>query len=316
MRAVQITEFGGPEVLQVVELPDPVPGEGETVVEVERAGINFADTHQRHNSYLAKAELPLIPGAEVSGRTADGRRVAAVLPNGGYAQRVAVPESALVPIPDEVGYDEAAAILLQGLTAWALLRISANVQAGRVGRRRGGRGGDGHPRRPAREVARRPGHRPRLLRREAQAGRGPGRRRDRRLAGRATSPAAILAANDGEEVDVVLQMSGGAAFEEQMSILAPFGRMVAFGIATREPNLIKSQKLMRTSRAVVGFWIVHLLAAAGSDQARHRGAVRQPAGGELRLVIGATYPLERAAEAQIDLAERRTQGKLLLDPSA
>ena len=58
MRAVQITEFGGPEVLKVVELPDPVPGEGETIVEVERAGINFADTHQRHNSYLAKAELP------------------------------------------------------------------------------------------------------------------------------------------------------------------------------------------------------------------------------------------------------------------
>src|SRR6478735_4259441 len=130
MRAVQITEFGGPEVRKVVEIPDPVPGEGETLVEVERAGINFADTHQRHNSYLAKAELPLIPGAEVSGRTADGRRVAAVLPNGGYAQRVAVPESALVSVPDEVGYDEAAAILLQGLTAWALLRISANVQPG------------------------------------------------------------------------------------------------------------------------------------------------------------------------------------------
>ena len=93
MRAVQISEFGGPEVLEVVEIPDPVPAAGEALVHVERSGINFADTHQRHNSYLAKAELPLIPGAEVSGRTEDGRRVAAVLPNGGYAELVAVPEA-------------------------------------------------------------------------------------------------------------------------------------------------------------------------------------------------------------------------------
>ena len=91
MRAVQISEFGGPEVLEVVDLPDPEPGEGEVLVEVARAGMNFADTHQRQNDYLAKAELPLIPGGEISGRTPDGRRVAAMLPNGGYAERVAVP---------------------------------------------------------------------------------------------------------------------------------------------------------------------------------------------------------------------------------
>ena len=130
MRAVQINEFGGPEVLELVELPDPEPAEGEVLVEVARAGMNFADTHQRHNQYLAKAELPLIPGVEISGRTPDGRRVAAILNNGGYAERVAVPESALVRIPDEVSDEQAAAILLQGLTAWALLRVSARLQPG------------------------------------------------------------------------------------------------------------------------------------------------------------------------------------------
>jgi NADPH2:quinone reductase len=127
MRAVQIKRFGGPEVLEVVELPDPVPREGEVIVEVARAGMNFADTHQRHNDYLAKAELPLTPGGEISGTTPDGRRVAAMLANGGYAEKVAVPERSLVPVPDGVSDDQAAAILLQGLTAWALLRISARV---------------------------------------------------------------------------------------------------------------------------------------------------------------------------------------------
>lgn len=315
MRAVQITEFGGPQVLKVVELPDPVPGEGEVVVEVERAGINFADTHQRHNSYLAKAELPLIPGAEISGRTSDGRRVAAVLPNGGYAQRVAVEESSLVPIPDDVGYDEAAAILLQGLTAWALLRISANVQAGESVLIEGAAGGTGTL---AVQLAKRLGARVIGLasseaKRTLVEDLGADATVDSRAGGQA---AAILEANGGEPVDVVLQMSGGAAFDEQMSVLAGFGRMVAFGIATREPNLIKSQQLMRTSRAVVGFWIVQLLERPDLVKRGTEELFASLASGEVRLVIGATYPLERAAEAQVDLAERRTQGKLLLDPSA
>src|SRR5215207_6459702 len=130
MRAVQIQEFGGPDVLEVVDVPDPVPAQGEVVVDVGRAGMNFADTHQRENVYLAKAEVPLIPGQEIAGRTADGRRVAAMIPNGAYAERVAVSEDALVPIPDDVTDDQAAAVLIQGLTAWTLLRVNANVQPG------------------------------------------------------------------------------------------------------------------------------------------------------------------------------------------
>ena len=86
MKAIQIEEFGGPEVMELVELPDPEPGDGEVVVEVARAGINFADTHATRNDYLAEQTLPLIPGGEVAGRTADGRRVAALLASGGYAR--------------------------------------------------------------------------------------------------------------------------------------------------------------------------------------------------------------------------------------
>ena len=99
MKAVQITEFGGPEVLQHLELDDPVPGEGETLITVTRSGVNFADTHVTRDDYLAKQELPVIPGGEISGRTPDGDRVAAMLMNGGYAEKVVVPDAALSRCP-------------------------------------------------------------------------------------------------------------------------------------------------------------------------------------------------------------------------
>ena len=102
MRAIQITEFGGPDVLQLVDVPQPEPGEGEVLIRVTRAGMNFADTHTRENTYLAKAELPLIPGGEVAGVREDtGERVVALLAgNGGYAEYAVAPAASVVPIPE------------------------------------------------------------------------------------------------------------------------------------------------------------------------------------------------------------------------
>jgi NADPH:quinone reductase len=110
MRAVQIEEFGGPEVLQVVDLPEPEPGDGEVLIEVTRSGMNFADTHQRENSYLARYEVPLVLGGEVAGTTSDGRRVVALLASGGYAEYAVAPEATVFPIPD--GLDDGAALAL------------------------------------------------------------------------------------------------------------------------------------------------------------------------------------------------------------
>ncbi|HET7574783.1 MAG TPA: alcohol dehydrogenase catalytic domain-containing protein, partial [Solirubrobacterales bacterium] len=119
MKAIQIQRFGGPEVLEHVDLPDPSPKLSEVVVNVKRSGVNFADTHASRNDYLAEQTLPLIPGAEVSGQLSDGRRVVALLGSGGYAEKVAVPEAMLIPVPDQVDDDQAAGALLQGLTAIA-----------------------------------------------------------------------------------------------------------------------------------------------------------------------------------------------------
>jgi NADPH2:quinone reductase len=323
MRAVQIREFGGPEVLEVVELPDPEPDAGEVLVEIARAGMNFADTHKRHNVYLQKSAeeaLPMIPGNEISGRVAgDGRRVAAILPSGagGYAEKVAVAEEALVPVPDEVSDDQAAAILIQGLTAWALLRVSARLEAGESVVVEGAAGGTGSL---CVQLAKRMGARVIALassedKRELATRLGADATADSRAEPEAMT-AALLEANGGEPVDVILQMSGGATFDAQMDALAPFGRMVAFGIASREPNEVRTSRLMRTSRAVVGFWIPHLLARPdllGEGISELLGAV---ASGELEVVIGGVHPMSAVAQLQAELAERRTHGKLLLDPSA
>lgn len=317
MKAIQITEFGGPEVLRLSEVPDPQPSDGEVLVRVARAGINFADTHQRHDDYLAPAQLPLIPGGEVSGTTPDGTRVAALVAGGGYAELIAVPEAHLVPLPDQVSDDQAAALLLQGLTAWTTLRNSAHLESGESVVVHAAGGGVGTL---AVQLAKRMGA-GRVI---AVASTEEKRELARRLgadadvdSGADDLEAAILEANEGRQVDVVLEMVGGAAFDASLAALAPFGRLITYGIASREPNQVVTADLMRTSRAVIGFWLVNLVASR-PDLLREGivevlGAV---ASGELEVVIGEVYPLSDAARAHEDIQGRRTHGKLLLDPRA
>ncbi len=131
MRAIRVSEWGGPEVLELVEdAPVPEAGEGMLLVKVNRAGVNYADTHQTENTYLARYELPLIPGAEVAGTTEDGRRVVALAGGGGYAEYAAVPVMTTFDVPDGVSDSQALALLVQGLTAWHLYRTSAKLAEG------------------------------------------------------------------------------------------------------------------------------------------------------------------------------------------
>ena len=138
MRAVRISEWGGPEVLELVEdAPAPEPGEQDVLVRVTAVGVNFADTHARENTYLARYALPLIPGAEVAGVIerdghgfAAGQRVVALVGTGGYAEQVAAPAASTFAIADEVGDVTALALLLQGLTAWHLYSTCARIRPG------------------------------------------------------------------------------------------------------------------------------------------------------------------------------------------
>ncbi|HEV7615366.1 MAG TPA: zinc-binding dehydrogenase [Solirubrobacterales bacterium] len=314
MKAIQIQEFGGPETLELVEVDDPTPGEGEVVVEIARSGVNFADTHATRNDYLAEQSLPLIPGAEVSGRTADGRRVVALLGSGGYAEKAAVHESLLIPLPDEVDDDQAAALLLQGLTAKALVERFARVEAGETIVVEAAAGGTGTI---AVQIAKAAGAKVIALASNAEK-----RGVCERLGADATVDsrsddlgAAIREANGGERVDAVLHMSGGDAFDAEMGILAPLGRMVVFGIASREQREVSTAALLRGSKSVIGFWLVHLLARRDLAAPMIGELLGAVAAGQLEVTVGDVYPLSEAARAHEDLIARRTTGKLLLDPS-
>lgn len=317
MRAIQQQEFGGPEVLQLVELPRPEAGPGMVLVEVTAAGMNFADTHQRENAYLARATLPLIPGTEVAGvRTDTGQRVIALCGNGGYAEYVAVPEALVFPIPDGVDDGTALALLVQGLTAWHLYTTCARVASGESVVVIAAAGGVG-------SLAVQLGHALGAGRVIAVASSEEKRALTLELGADVAIDAApegmterIVAANDGRPVDAVFEMAGGAVFDACLDALAPFGRLVTYGIASREQNDVRSGALMRKSRAVVGFWFMHCLGRRDMVEEPLAELFARAARGDLRAVVGATYPLADAARAQTDLAGRRTTGKLLLDPKA
>jgi NADPH2:quinone reductase len=317
MRAIQMSEYGGPEVLQLVELPVPQPADGELLVRVSRSGVNFADTHKRTNSYLAKDVLPLVPGIEVAGVREDtGERVLALCGDGGYAQHATAPAELTFPIPDGVADETALALLVQGLTAWHLYRTCGRVAAGESVVVHSAAGGVG-------SLA-------------VQLGRAMGAGRviatastpdKRALALELGADAAVdgaadglterlVEANLGEPVDVVFEMAGGEVFERSLAALAPFGRLVTYGIASGEPNSVRSGDLMRRSRSVVGFWIMHCLGRPAMIDEALADLFARVARGELGVVAGPAYALAEAAQAQRDLADRRTTGKVTLDPWA
>src|SRR5215213_5918946 len=233
MRAIQQTEFGGPEVLSVVELPRPEPGPGEILIRVSRAGLNYADTHSRENTYLAPAQLPQVPGGEVAGVREDtGERVVALCGTGGYAEYAKANERLVFPIPDAVDDGTALALIVQGLTAWHLLRTSTRVQPGETVVVQAAAGGVGtlalqlaKPLGAARVIAVASTDEKRALALElgadAAIGADPEGMRER-----------IVEANAGRPVDVVLEMAGGAVFDQSLAALAPFGRLAVFGAAS------------------------------------------------------------------------------------
>jgi NADPH:quinone reductase len=311
---VQITELGGPEVVTVSELPEPVAGDGEQVLDVLATGVNYADTHQTEDSYLAKQTLPLVPGSEVVVRGADGRRLLGLVGGGGYAERIAVDPRRLFPVPDPV--DDAAALttLVQGATAWHLLRTSAHLAAGESVVVHAGAGGVGTI---AIQLAKAwgAGRVIATVSSDAKAELATSLGADAVVDSRSDDlTAALREANGGKRVDIVLEMTGGQVFDASLAALAPFGRIVAYGQASREqPTPVAPGALMARSQAVIGFWLVHLPTPALAEAVT--GLLGMIADGSLRPVIGATYPLAEAAAAHRALLDRSSVGKLVLDPS-
>ena len=314
MRAVQITEFGGPEVLTLTDLADPVAGGGFEVLTVDSAGVNFADTHQVEDSYLSSTTLPLIPGSEVVGRLPDGTRVAAFAIAGGYAEKALVHPAMTFPLPDAVSDGQALALMVQGLTAWHLLRTSTHLAPGESVVVHAAAGGVGTL---AVQLAKAWGAGTVIgvasspEKRQLATDLGADVTVD---AGEADLKAALVAANGGRKVDVVLEMVGGSTFDASLAALAPFGRLATFGMASRTPSTpITSGALMSRSRAVIGFWLAHCFDRPTMMQPPLAELLAMVQAGTLTPVVGGTYPLSEAHRAHEDLRSRASQGKLVLD---
>jgi len=317
VRAIRIEEWGGPEVLRLADVPRPEPGDGEVLIRVAHAGVNFADTHTREDAYVAKSRLPLVPGSEVAGvRDDTGERVVALCGSGGYAEWAIAPADRVVPVPDGLEDGAALALLVQGLTAWHLLKSASRIAEGDSVVVVSGAGGVGsllvqlaRPFGAGRVIATASSEDKRELARELGA--------DAAVDGEADGlTERLLEANGGEPVDVVLELAGGAVFEACRKALAHGGRLVVHGISSREVNTVRTGSLLKRSQAVIGFWLFHQLAQPGAFAEPLADLFARAARGELRVVVGETFPLAEARRAHEALAGRRTRGKLLLDPTS
>jgi NADPH2:quinone reductase len=313
MKAIQVKEFGGPEVMELVELDDPVAPDGAQVIDVTAVGVNYADTHQVENSYLAPAEVPMIPGGEVAGTTPDGRRVIALLGGGGYAEKAVAWPMVTWDIPEGVSDGEALTTLIQGSTAWHLLKTSSHMVEGESVVVHAAGGGVGTI---AVQLAKRWGA-GRVIatasseeKRELALELGA----DIAIDSRADDmKAALVEANEGNKVDIILDMVGGPTVDQGLKALAPFGRMVVYGMAGRvPPQPIDVGMLMGTSRAVIGFWLVHAAAKPGMLDESVKDLLGLIASKELRAFVGGSYPLADARAAHEALRSRGTTGKLIL----
>jgi NADPH:quinone reductase len=314
MNALQFERFGGPEVLELVQLPIPEAPAGHVRIRVTRAGVNFADLVRIEGLWGSK-QLPQIQGAEVVGTREDtGQRVLALLPaGGGFAQYAVASEHLTYPISDDINDDTALALFEQGLTAFHILRSSARIMAGESVVVQAAAGGVGSL---ALQLARIFG----ASRVIAVASTAEKRALTLRLgADVAVSGHGVelkerlLEANEGKGVDIVLDSIGGDVFDQSLQALAPFGRVVTYGQASGVGNSFTTDDLDMGSKGIVAYWLKHTLDRRETVLESLDEMFEFFRVGRLQPVIGATYALGQAVTALQDLAARRTQGKLLVD---
>jgi NADPH2:quinone reductase len=313
MKAIQITEFGGPEVMQLVELPDPTPADGEILLDVTAVGINYADTHQTENSYLSAQTLPLVPGIEVVG-THDGKRYLASVSSGGYAEKAVAHKAVCFPIPDGVTDEQALCMLVQGTTAWHLLKTMGHVKPGESVVVHAAAGGVGTV---AIQLAKLWGAKVIAVTSSSEkSALATSLGADAVVDANAADLAkAIREANGGNRVDIVLEMVGGTTFDQSMLALADFGRMLTFGMASRTaPTPVHPGSLMHGSKTISGFWLANCFGKKELMNDVIDELFGLIVAGKLKPVIGATYPLDQATEAHTLMLSRGTTGKVVLKP--
>lgn len=325
MKAIVVEEFGEPDVLGHADVERPAPGEGEVLIEVRSAGVNYADTMRRRNQYLVPQELPFTPGSEVSGVVSEvgegvedvsvGARVVSLLDDGGYAEYAVAPAQSLIPLPDGLDFDEAAAVPLQGLSAYHILKTSGALKEGESVLVHAAAGGVGTL---AVQMAKLMGAGTVIATASTQEKLDLAQSLGADVLINYTEddwPEKVLEATDGAGADVILEMVGGDEFlQKNLQCLAVFGRMVVYGAASGELGSIVPANLMNNCHSVVGFWLIQVASRPDLFVPSLRELLAWIPSGELELTLGGTYPLEEAERAHADLEGRKTTGKIILNP--
>jgi NADPH2:quinone reductase len=305
MRAIRLGETGGPERLEFTEVAEPVPGDGQVLVRIRAAGVNFLDLLVRKGNYPQAPPLPVVPGVEIAGEV-DGRRVIALLAgSGGYAEAAAVDEHRLHTLPDAASFEEGAAFLLTFLTANIPLTRQVRIEPGTTVLVHAGSGGVGCA---AIQIARHLGARV-----VATASSGE----KRRFAVEQGADEAYGYDEFAEHVrpDVVIDPVGGKLLTETVPTLAPLGTIVAVGYAGGWWEELSPALLVGRNVGVQGFYLGRLterrpeIVKAAADD-----LLRLWSEGAIRPVVGATFPLDQAAAAHALIEERRHVAKVVLVP--
>ena len=324
MRVIQVEQQGGPEVLTVAEQPAPQPGPGQIVAEIAAAGVNYMDIYQREGVGGYGRPLPFVTGGEGAGTIiaigadvtglAVGDRVAWVGP-GSYAEQVVLPADRVVPVPDGISTELAAAAILQGMTAHYLANSTYPVRAGDVTVVHAAAGGVGLL--LTQMIKRRGG----IVVATCSGGAGGEKHNLARgagadhVAGYDGCRAVLDEVTGGVGAHVVYDGVGQATFDDSLAALRPRGMLVVYGAASGQVPPFDIQRLNSGgSLFVTRPTLAHYIADVEELRWRAREVFDWMASGELHVRIGGRYPLTDAAQAQQDLAARRTTGKLLLIP--
>ena len=324
MKAVVADEVGGPGVLRYVDAERPSPRDWEVLIEVEAAGVNYADTMRRRDQYLTRQSFPFTPGSEVAGtvvevgegveNASEGDRVVTLIDSGGYADFAVAPAASLIPMPEGLGFEEAAAVPLQGLTAYHIIKTSGALKSGESVLVHAAAGGVGTL---SVQMAKLLGAGRVIATASSEEKLDLARSLGADVLINYTEedwPGKVVEATDGDGADVILEMVGADFPEKNLQCLATFGRMVVFGSASGERGTITPVALMNGCQSVVGFWLIPILSRPDLFVPSLEETLGWISSGDLELTIGATYPLESAAEAHTDLEGRKTTGKLILRP--
>ena len=324
MRAVVVEAHGGPEVLQVREVPDPEPGPGELLVAVAAAGVNFIDAYQRSGLY--PMELPFVCGSEGAGvvrgvgegvtEFAEGDVVAwAMLAGTGYAELALVPAARAVPVPEGVALETAAAVMLQGMTAHFLCESTFPARAGQTALVHAAAGGLGLlltqmlTRKGVRVIG------TTSTDEKEQLARGAGAAEVVRYT-EVDVVAEVSRLTDGRGVDVVYDGVGRTTFDAGLQVLVPRGMMVLFGASSGPVPPVDPQRLNRGgSLFLTRPSLAHYILTREELLDRSGAVLGQVAAGHLDVRVGGRYSLDAASRAHEDLEGRRTTGKLLVVPT-